>query len=80
MRANYIEVTTKQMFLRVLVEYKGRYVKRFAFQNLDLKKIDNYEDLINIEKTYIPGCYPLFDDFNFDLFTEEDLVFLTSVA
>ena len=47
---------------------------------LDLKKIDNYEDLIDIENTYIPGRYPLFDDFDFDLFTEDDLVFLTSVA
>lgn len=46
---------------------------------LDLKKIDNYEDLIDIENTYIPGKYPLFDDFVFDLFEDEDLVFLTSI-
>lgn len=46
---------------------------------LDLKKIDNYEDLIDIENTYIPGKYPLFDDFEFDLFDTDDLVFLTSV-
>ena len=46
---------------------------------LDLKKIDNYEDLIDIENTYIPGKYPLFDDFIFDLFGDEDLIFLTSI-
>lgn len=46
---------------------------------LDLKKIDNYEDLIDIENTYIPGKYPLFDDFEFDLFDLDDLKFFTSV-
>ncbi len=46
---------------------------------LDLKKIDNYEDLIDIENTYIPGKYPLFNDFEFDLFDLDDLKFFTSV-
>lgn len=58
MRANYIEVTTKQMFLRVLVEYKGRYVKRFAFQNLDLKKIVCDDSLLprGFEDCIFLGC------------------------
>ena len=46
---------------------------------LDLKKVDDYEDLIDIENTYIPGKYPLFEDFDFSLFDDDELVFLTSV-
>lgn len=46
MRTNYIEITTKQDLLEVLTGYKGRYVKRFAFQNVDFEKVITDESLL----------------------------------
>lgn len=46
---------------------------------LNLKQITNYEDLIDIDSTYIPGRYPLFNDFDFDEWPENAFVFLTSL-
>lgn len=46
---------------------------------LNLKQITNYEDLIDIDNTYIPGRYPLFNDFDFDEWPENAFVFLTSL-
>ena len=46
---------------------------------LNLKQVTNYEDLIDIDNTYIPGRYPLFNDFDFDEWPENAFVFLTSL-
>lgn len=46
MRTNYIEITTKQDLQQVLTGYKGRYVKRFAFQNVDFEKVIVDETLL----------------------------------
>lgn len=46
---------------------------------LGLKQVTNYEDLINIDETYIPGRYPLFNDFDFTEWPDNTFVFLTSL-
>ena len=46
---------------------------------LNLKQITNYEDLIDIDNNYIPGRYPLFNDFDFKACPEGAFVFLTSL-
>jgi len=46
---------------------------------LNLKQITNYEDLIDIDNTYIPGRYPLFNDFVFSDWPDDAFVFLTSL-
>lgn len=46
---------------------------------LGLKQVTNYEDLINIDETYIPGRYPLFNDFDFKEWPENAFTFLTSL-
>lgn len=46
---------------------------------LGLKQVTNYEDLIDIDNTYIPGRYPLFNDFDFNEWPENAFTFLTSL-
>ena len=46
---------------------------------LGLKQVTNYEDLIDIDSTYIPGRYPLFNDFDFNEWPENAFTFLTSL-
>ena len=46
MRTNYIEITTKEDLQQVLTGYKGRFVKRFAFQNVNFEKVIVDETLL----------------------------------
>lgn len=46
---------------------------------LGLKQVTNYEDPINIDETYIPGRYPLFNDLDFTEWPDNTFVFLTSL-
>lgn len=46
---------------------------------LGLKKVEDYATLIDLDNTYIPGRYPLFQDFNFSEWPDGTFTFLTTV-
>jgi len=46
---------------------------------LDMTEIEDYSEIIDIMNTYKPGQYPLFDEFNFDIWPDDTFVFLTTL-
>lgn len=46
---------------------------------LDLKQVRDYAELIDLDNTYIPGRYPLFNDFDFTEWPENAFSFLSSI-
>jgi hypothetical protein len=46
---------------------------------LNLEEVKDYSEIIDILNTYRPGQYPLFDEFDFDVWPEDTFVFLHSL-
>ena len=46
---------------------------------LNLEEVKDYSEIIDILNTYRPGQYPLFDDFDFDAWSEDTFTFLNTL-
>lgn len=46
---------------------------------LNLEEVKDYSEIIDILNTYRPGQYPLFDDFDFDVWPEDTFTFLNTL-
>ena len=46
---------------------------------LNLEEVKDYSEIIDILNTYRPGQYPLFDDFDFDIWPEDTFTFLNTL-
>ena len=46
---------------------------------LNLEEVKDYSEIIDILNTYRPGQYPLFDDFDFDIWPEDTFAFLNTL-
>ena len=46
---------------------------------LNLEEVKDYSEIIDILNTYKPGQYPLFDDFDFDVWPEDTFTFLNTL-
>lgn len=46
---------------------------------LNLEEVKDYSEIIDILNTYRPGQYPLFDDFDFDVWPEDTFAFMNTL-